>query len=127
MRDPGVQVGASGSAPPAVGANTGNKKTHAGTRKGSINLDTINVNVKLRHHTSEEYKELSDPQKAAIMQSGKPEGNKKGSQKGKPTKGGLLKNCNNKALVEQVTTKANMQGHRTDPIQDTWNSILTQK
>jgi hypothetical protein len=128
-----VQIGASGTTPPAAGYAAGNKN-NAGKRKSNINWDTSNVNVELRHYTSEEYKKLTDPQKLklkrlqagghteqelrskmlnpddplmkkviAVMQSGKPPASKKGPQKGKPK--GVLKNRNNKALVKQVTTK----------------------
>jgi hypothetical protein len=131
--DPGVQIGASGTATPTAG-HAASSRNRAGKRKNNINWDTSNVNVELRHYTSEEYKKLTDPQKLklkrlragghtnqelsstmlnpddplmkkviAAMQSGKPPANKKGPQKGKPK--GALKNRNNKALVKQVTTK----------------------
>ncbi len=168
LGESGVQFGASGSAQPAAGSNSTGNKNYAGKRKSIINWDTSNVNVKLRHYTSEEYKKLTDPQKLklkrlpagghteqelrskmlnpndplmkkviAAMQSGKPPGNKKGPQKGKPK--GVLKNRNNKALLNKsqpsrivvmiarpdgwprsTWEQSNMQGYKTDPMRDTW-------
>jgi hypothetical protein len=133
--DPGVQqIGASGTAPPAAG-NTAGTRNNAGKRKSNINWDTSNVNVELRHYTSEEYKKLTDPQKMKLkhFQAGgghteqelrskmlNPDdpmmkkviaamqsGKPPANKKG-PQKGkpkGVLQNRNNKALVKQVTTK----------------------
>jgi hypothetical protein len=51
--DPGVQIGATGTAPSAAGNIAGNRNGR-GKRKSNINWDTSNVNVKLRHYTSDE-------------------------------------------------------------------------
>jgi hypothetical protein len=128
--DPGVQIGASGTAPPAARGNTNGNNNNTGKSKSNINWDTSNVNVELRHYTSDEYKKLTDSEKLKLkrLQAGghteqelrtkmmnpndppimkkviaAMQSGKPSAQKGKPSKG-MLKNRNNKALVKQVTT-----------------------
>jgi hypothetical protein len=118
---------------PAAG-HAASSRNKAGKRKNNINWDTSNVNVELRHYTSEEYKKLTDPQKLKLKRlragghtnqelsstmlnpddplmkkviAAMQSGKPPANKKG-PQKGkpkGALKNRNNKALVKQVTTK----------------------
>jgi hypothetical protein len=133
--DPGVQIGQLGAAGSAPAARGTSNNRFTGKRKSNINWDTSNVDVELRHYTSEEYKKLTDPQKlklkrlragghtdkelrSKMLNPNDPlmqkviaamqsgqSSGKKGNQKGKPK--GVLKNANrnNKALIKQVASK----------------------